>query len=122
MIWINAAAKYILDQGGEEQGFVTDRVNESEAYRAILEPFNLDYAFRRTRLSIDQIKTVAEEIAKAERVCALWAMGVTQHIAGTAISNLLLLTGNFGKPGTGGYPLRGHNKCTGLVRFRRAFQ
>ena len=48
-------------------------------------------------------------------------MGVTQHHMGsdtsTAISNLLLVTGNFGRPGTGAYPLRGHNNVQGCSDF-----
>ena len=48
-------------------------------------------------------------------------MGVTQHIAGsetsTAICNLLLITGNVGRPGTGAYPLRGHNNVQGAGDF-----
>ena len=56
-------------------------------------------------------------IVEAESVCILWAMGVTQHVMGsdtsTAISNLLLITGNYMRPGTGAYPLRGHNNVQG---------
>ena len=56
-------------------------------------------------------------IAEAERVCILWAMGITQQMNGsdtsTAISNLLLVTGNYMRPGTGAYPLRGHNNVQG---------
>jgi len=56
-------------------------------------------------------------IVEAQRVCILWAMGVTQHTMGsdtsTAISNLLLITGNYMRPGTGAYPLRGHNNVQG---------
>ena len=55
-------------------------------------------------------------IAEADRVCALWAMGVTQHSHGsdtsTAISNLLLVTDHM-RPGTGAYPLRGHSNVQG---------
>src|SRR6202011_1013181 len=44
-------------------------------------------------------------------------MGVTQHTMGSdtsaAISNLLLITGNYMKTGTGAYPLRGHNNVQG---------
>ena len=62
-------------------------------------------------------KYVAQMIAEAETVCVLWAMGVTQHSNGsdtsTAISNLLLVTGNYMRPGTGAYPLRGHNNVQG---------
>jgi len=63
----------------------------------------------------------SREIAHAESVCILWAMGVTQHCGGsdtsTAISNLLLLTGNYMRPGCGAYPLRGHNNVQGASDF-----
>src|SRR5699024_3838769 len=35
----------------------------------------------------------------------------------TAISNLLLVTGNYMKPGAGAYPLRGHNNVQGASDF-----
>src|SRR5699024_3134936 len=35
----------------------------------------------------------------------------------TAISNLLLVTGNYMKPGAGSYPLRGHNNVQGASDF-----
>ena len=48
-------------------------------------------------------------------------MGVTQHCGGsdtsTAISNLMLVTGNYMRPGTGCYPLRGHNNVQGASDF-----
>jgi formate dehydrogenase major subunit len=60
---------------------------------------------------------VAQMITEADGVCVCWAMGVTQHSIGsdtsTAISNLLLLTGNYRRPGAGSYPLRGHNNVQG---------
>src|SRR6266404_4332010 len=67
--------------------------------------------------SIETLKQVAQMIVAAEGVCELWAMGVTQHSMGsdtsTAISNLLLVTGNYMRTGTGAYPLRGHNNVQG---------
>jgi formate dehydrogenase major subunit len=60
---------------------------------------------------------MAHMIADSKRVCMVWAMGVTQHNQGsdtsTAISNLLLITGNYMRPGTGSYPMRGHNNVQG---------
>jgi Uncharacterized anaerobic dehydrogenase len=48
-------------------------------------------------------------------------MGITQHQSGsetsTAISNLLLLTGNYGRPACGAYPLRGHANVQGASDF-----
>src|SRR5204862_4887294 len=77
----------------------------------------LEIASRTCALSIEMLKKVALMIADARRVCVLWAMGVTKHSNGsdtsTAISNLLLITGNYMRPGTGAYPMRGHNNVQG---------
>ena len=47
----------------------------------------------------------------------LYSMGITQHSTGTdnvqAISNLALICGHLGKPGTGVMPLRGQNNVQG---------
>jgi len=69
------------------------------------------------KISKDDLKALAKEIVQTEAVSICWAMGVTQHRVGsdtsTAISNLLLVTGNYMRPGTGAYPLRGHNNVQG---------
>src|SRR4029450_2972666 len=91
--------------------------NGFDDYRATLEPFTMEFAAQRCGLPVETIQEVAHMIAAAERVCILWAMGVTQHSQGsdtsTAISNLLLVTGNYMRPSTGAYPLRGHNNVQG---------
>lgn len=117
LIWLSAVTRYLIDQGLAKQAFIDRWVNGFAEYRASLDPFTLEFAAKRTGLSIEQLKQVAHMIAAAERVCILWAMGVTQHTQGsdtsTAISNLLLATGNYMRPGTGAYPLRGHNNVQG---------
>jgi formate dehydrogenase major subunit len=117
LIWLSAISRYLLDQGLEKREFLHQWVHGLEAYRQSLEPFTLEFAAERCGLSVETLKTVAHLIAAEERVCILWAMGVTQHSQGsdtsTAISNLLLVTGNYMRPGTGGYPLRGHNNVQG---------
>lgn len=121
LIWLSAVTRYIFDQGWEDRAFLEKWVNDVDAYRESLTPFTLEFAAERTGLSVEQLKETAETIARAKSVCGLWAMGVTQHKMGsdtsTAISNLLLVTGNFGRPGTGGYPLRGHNNVQGASDF-----
>ena len=90
-------------------------------YKPSLEKFTLDYAEEITGLGKEKLIQIAEMIQEAKCVCILWAMGITQHIGGTdtstAISNLLLVTGNYGRPGTGAYPLRGHNNVQGACDF-----
>ncbi len=121
LVWINAVARYILEQGWHDRRFIEERVNDFDASRESLEPYTLDHAEQVTGISQDTLKQTAEWIGIADRVCALWAMGITQRSNGsatsTAISNLLLLTGNYGRPGTGGYPLRGHNNVQGACDF-----
>ena len=120
-VWLMAVAKYILDHDLHAKDFVARWVNHFEEYVESLEPFTLEYAASITGLTVEVMETVALEIARAKSVCILWAMGVTQHCGGsdtsTSISNLLLLTGNYMKPGAGAYPLRGHNNVQGASDF-----
>jgi formate dehydrogenase major subunit len=115
--WLSAISRYLLDNGLAHSKFLHQWVNGLEEYRASLEPFTLEAASRVSGLPQETLRTVAHMIAEAKAVCVLWAMGVTQHTQGsdtsTAISNLLLITGNYMRPGTGAYPLRGHNNVQG---------
>ncbi|PLR75413.1 formate dehydrogenase subunit alpha [Bacillus sp. V3-13] len=121
IVWLSAVTKYIIDQGWADENFIQMRVNGMEEYRRSLEVYTLEYAEEVTGISKENLIKMAEMIHNASSVCALWAMGVTQHLGGsdtsTAISNLLLVTGNYGRPGTGSYPLRGHNNVQGASDF-----
>jgi formate dehydrogenase major subunit len=121
LIWLSAVTKYIIDQGWEDREFLNKRVTGVEEYIKTLEKFTLEYAEETTGISKETLIQMANMIHDAKSVCALWAMGITQHTAGTdgstAISNLLLITGNYGRPGTGAYPLRGHNNVQGACDF-----
>ncbi|WP_119673806.1 formate dehydrogenase subunit alpha [Deinococcus sp. RM] len=116
-VWLAAVSKFILDNGLEDKTFLAERVNGLEEFRASIEEYTLERAERETGLSAATLEALARRIAGEERVCILWAMGVTQQCGGTdtsaAISNLLLITGNYGRLGTGAYPLRGHNNVQG---------
>jgi formate dehydrogenase major subunit len=120
-VWIGAVSKYILDQGLANMKFVDQWVNHFEEFKASLEPYTLEYAEQITGVPESTLITVANEVVAADGVCILFAMGVTQHCGGsdtaTAISNLLLLTGNYMRPGAGAYPLRGHNNVQGASDF-----
>ena len=117
LIWLSAVSRYLIENGLVKKDFIDRWVNGFDDYSATLEPFTMEFAAQRCGLPVETLVNVARMIAQAERVCILWAMGVTQHSQGsdtsTAISNLLLLTGNYMRPGTGAYPLRGHNNVQG---------
>lgn len=121
LVLLSAVTRWILDNGHADEAFLAARVNGLAEYRASLTPFTLDFAASVTGIAAAAIAQLAREIAAARSVCILWAMGVTQHMGGsdtsTAIANLLLVTGNYGRPGTGAYPMRGHNNVQGTSDF-----
>lgn len=121
LVWLSAVTKYIIDQGWENKSFLQQWVNGLENYKESLAPFTMTYAEKITGIPETELKEVAKEIASVDKVAICWAMGVTQHQLGsdtsTAISNLLLITGNYMRNGTGAYPLRGHNNVQGCSDF-----
>ncbi len=121
LVWLSAVTKYIIDKGWENREFISKHVNGFKDYVKSLDTYTLDYAEKVTGLSKAQLIETATMIHNAKSACILWAMGVTQHLGGTdtstAICNLLLVTGNFGRTGTGAYPLRGHNNVQGACDF-----
>ena len=120
-VWMCAIARYIIDSGLGKMDFVNKWVNNFDAYKKSLEPYTMEYAEKITGVPASTLITVANEIAAADGVCILFAMGVTQHCGGsdtaTSLSNLLLVTGNYMRPGAGAYPLRGHNNVQGASDF-----
>ncbi|MBY8912853.1 formate dehydrogenase subunit alpha [Bacillus sp. YC2] len=116
-VWLMAVTKYMIDQGWHDQAFIDENVNYFEDYKETLKKYTLDYAESITGLSKETIISIAEMIRDADGTCVLWGMGVTQNTGGSdtsaAISNLLLATGNYRRPGAGAYPLRGHNNVQG---------
>ncbi len=117
LVWLSAVTKYIIDMGWADEAFIEQNVNGFEEYRESLSAYTLGYAEEATGLSVETLIQIAEMIRDANGTAILWAMGVTQHLGGsdtsTAISNLLLVTGNYGRTGAGAYPLRGHNNVQG---------
>jgi formate dehydrogenase major subunit len=117
LVWLSAISRYLLDNGLADTKFLDQWANGLDEYRKSLEPFTMEAASRISGVPDESLRTVARMISDAKRMCILWAMGVTQHSQGsdtsTAISNLLLITGNYMRPGTGAYPLRGHNNVQG---------
>ncbi len=68
-------------------------------------------------LSRNAIEGAARVYAKAERVIAVYGMGITQHRYGMdslyMLINFLLLRGNIGREGAGPGPVRGHSNVQG---------
>ncbi|MFD1883940.1 formate dehydrogenase subunit alpha [Paenibacillus wenxiniae] len=116
-VWITAITNYMIQQGWHQPDFIKQHVNQYEDYLKLIEPYTLAYAEEVTGIAQAELISIAEMIRDADGTAICWGMGVTQNIAGShtsaAISNLLLATGNYMRPGAGAYPLRGHNNVQG---------
>ncbi|MDN4618888.1 formate dehydrogenase subunit alpha [Paenibacillus sp. PsM32] len=116
-VWITAIMNYMVEQGWHAADFIQQHVNQFDEYLKASEPYTLAYAEEVTGIAQAELIRIAEMIRDADGTVICWGMGVTQNIAGShtsaAISNLLLATGNYMRPGAGAYPLRGHNNVQG---------
>jgi len=72
---------------------------------------------RASGLGRASLEHVARLYCKAKATIIAFGMGITQHRLGTdnvqQISNLLMLRGNYGRPGAGICPVRGHSNVQG---------
>jgi molybdopterin-dependent oxidoreductase alpha subunit len=97
--------------------FIAQHTHGFEAFADDLRRTSWDDILRVCGLPREQLTRVAAVYMRARAVIVVYGMGITQHRLGTAnvqqIVNLLLLRGNFGKPGAGICPVRGHSNVQG---------
>jgi formate dehydrogenase alpha subunit len=114
---VNAMMNVIMEDGIYDRDFVENRTEGFESLEKWVSQWPPERAARITGVRADDIRRAARVYAEAEKAAILYCMGITQHICGTsnviALSDLVLLTGNVGKRGTGLYPLRGQNNVQG---------
>jgi molybdopterin-dependent oxidoreductase alpha subunit len=100
-----------------DRDFLANHINGLEAFANDLRqtPWAaIETACGLTRSALEQ---VADAYIRSNATIVSYGMGITQHEKGTQnvqqIAALLLLRGNFGKPGAGICPLRGHSNVQG---------
>jgi formate dehydrogenase major subunit len=107
-----AAGETVLDHdfiAQHTEGFAALKADiEAQAWPDLVAAAGIDEA---------QIRRCAEIYIRSNATLICYGMGVTQHQRGSElvqqIANLLLLKGNFGKPGAGISPIRGHSNVQG---------
>jgi molybdopterin-dependent oxidoreductase alpha subunit len=97
--------------------FIAQHTHGFEAFADDLRRTTWEDILTVSGLPRDQLERVAAVYMRTRAVIVVYGMGITQHRLGTAnvqqIVNLLLLRGNFGKPGAGVCPVRGHSNVQG---------
>src|SRR3984957_17989671 len=109
---LRKGAKPVLDLD-----FIAHHTHGFEAFADDLRQTKWEDILRVCGVPRDQLERVAAVYMRARAVIVVYGMGITQHRLGTdnvqQTGNLLLLRGNFGKPGAGICPVRGHSNVQG---------
>jgi len=108
----NAMMKTILDEDLADGGFIERRTTGIQELKDHLAAMDISALSEITGVPADTIGEAARTYARSERACILYNAGIAQRASGIgnirALADLAMLTGNYGKPGTGVNPLRGH--------------
>jgi len=114
---LNAMAHIIIADGLAKKDFIEARTENFDALADAVKDCTPQWAEDITGIPAEMIIEAAHVYGHAGSAAIFWAMGITQSSHGTdnvqALANLALLTGNFGKPGSGVNPLRGQNNVQG---------
>jgi len=114
---LNAMAHVIIAEGLAKKDFIEARTENFDALADAVKDCKPQWAEDITGIPAEMIIEAAHVYGYAGSAAIFWAMGITQSSHGTdnvqALANLALLTGNFGKPGSGVNPLRGQNNVQG---------
>ncbi len=112
-----AMAHVIVNEKLYDDDFVTARTEGFEDYILSLEDATPEWAEILSGVPAGLIREAARIYANAKAAAIYWGMGISQSVHGTdntlSLTNLALLTGHIGRPGTGLNPLRGQNNVQG---------
>ncbi len=113
----NAVMHVILEENLQDDAYIAERTENVAALRELVARYTPEIAAKICGIEPERIRHVARTIGNAKAMLVFWGMGISQHVHGTdnarSLINLVLLTGNMGRPGTGLHPLRGQNNVQG---------
>jgi len=114
-------ANQIIEKDYVDHSFVDAHTEGYEDFKEFVKAFTLERGSEATGLSEEQILELVEMIHNGKAVSFWWTMGVNQGYEAVrtaqSIMNLALLTGNIGKPGTGGNSITGQCNAMGSRLF-----
>jgi formate dehydrogenase alpha subunit len=114
---LNAMMHVIIEEGLHNKKFIQERTEGFEQLAETVKKYTPEMAEKITGVPRADIIKAARLFAGVDKATVLYGMGITQHTTGTdnvkTLANLLMLTGNIGREGTGLSPLRGQNNVQG---------
>lgn len=121
LVLLYTIAHILVENDWVDHAFIEKSTNGYEDFAAFVKDYTVEKAVEVTGLSGDQIRELAELIHRGKAVSFWWTMGVNQGYEAVrtaqAIMNLALMTGNVGRPGTGGNSITGQCNAMGSRVF-----
>lgn len=118
---LNALAHVIVNERLTDDAVLQERVRDIAAFRDFIAEWTPERAAAICGVEAELIRQAARLYATARPAMCFHGLGMTEQIQGTegvvCLVNLALLTGNFGKLGTGVNPLRGQNNVQGSAHM-----
>lgn len=118
---LNAIACTIFEERLFDQAAVRERISGWDEFSTFIRAFPPEQVSATCGIDAHLIRGAARLYATTKPGMCFHGLGVTEHTQGTegvmCLVNLALLTGNFGKPGSGVNPLRGQNNVQGSAHM-----
>ncbi len=112
-----AMAHVIVREGLADEEFMARRTQGGDAFLEHVRTRTCEWASEICEVPPGDIEAAAALYGRAERGAIYYTLGITEHVCGVdnvkSLCNLALLTGNFGREGTGVNPMRGQNNIQG---------
>jgi formate dehydrogenase major subunit len=110
---------HVFENGWEDKQFIAQRVYAMDEVRKVVKNYSPEVVQDITGVPPDEVKKVAETMAKNRPGTLVWCMGGTQHHYGNnntrAYCVLQLALGNVGVSGGGANIFRGHDNVQGAT-------
>lgn len=118
---LNALAHVIVTEQLADETTLRERVRDFDTFCDFIAKWTPERASAICDVDAEMIRQAARLYAKGRPSMCFHGLGMTEHVQGTegviCLVNLALLTGNFGRPGTGVNPLRGQNNVQGSAHM-----
>ncbi|MBV8586949.1 MAG: nitrate reductase, partial [Verrucomicrobia bacterium] len=121
-LWLlYGVAHLLIRSGAVRTDFVRAHTTGFAEFAQFVQAFNPKIVAEKCGLTVSQLEQLANTVARGKRVSFWWTMGVNQGHEATriaqAIINLVLMTGNIGRPGTGANSITGQCNAMGSRLF-----
>jgi predicted molibdopterin-dependent oxidoreductase YjgC len=117
LAFINGMLNVIVNEGLINENFIQSRTEGFEEFKESIAKYTPEVVSQITGVDADTVVEFARMFAGAGNASIVYAMGITQHVTGSAsvaaLANLALVTGQIGKEASGVNPLRGQNNVQG---------